>query len=142
MEGEFKMRIMLSLFMLLTLSACAGHGFEGMEKPEKDGAIVYYYRPWRFTGAALPLDVRENNDLVVSLGTKEYKAHKTSTGKKTASVEGVGVSDYVPFTAEKGKSYFIRVERTFFGGIMGGVEMDMVPEEKALREIQECSKTQ
>ena len=136
------MKIVLSLFMLLMLPACAGQ-FMGMEEPDKDGAIVYYYRPWKYVGAALSLEVMENGTPVADLGVNEYKVHRTTIGKKTASTKSANAYDYVPFTAEKGKSYFIKAERTFtFDGILGGVQMSLVPEEKALKEIQKCGKVE
>ena len=136
------MKVVLSLFMLLMRPACAGQ-FMGMEEPDKDGAIVYYYRPWKYTGAALSLDIMEDGVPVAELGVNEYKVHRTNAGKKTASTESGGAYDYVPFTAEKGKSYFVRAERTWeFTGILGGVQIDLVPQEKALKEIQKCGKVE
>lgn len=130
------------LASVLLLSACAGTGFQGMEQPNKDESIIYYYRPWKYVGAALPLDVLENGTLVADLGVNEYKAHRTNAGEKTASVKTVGEFDYLPFTAEKGKSYFVRTQRTFCLNALGCVQIDLVPQEKALAEIRNCSKVE
>jgi hypothetical protein len=129
----------LYLLSILLLSACAGQ-FQGLEQPDKDGAVIYYYRQWNWTGAAVPLDVKENGTHIASLGVNEYKVHKTNVGKKNITTETIGESDFVPVNVEKGKSYFIRAERVWCIDIMGCVQIDLVPEEKALKEIQKCDK--
>ena len=133
------MKIISSLFALLILSACAGQ-FQGLEQPNKDEALVYYYRPWKYIGAALPLDIIENGTPIASLGVNEYKVHRTTPGDKTASTKTVGEYDYLPFTAKKGESYFVRAERSFCLNILGCVQINLVPKEKALAEIRSCDK--
>lgn len=129
------------LASVLFLSACAGTGFQGLEQQSKDEVLVYYYRPWKYVGAVLPLDVSENNKPITSLNVKQYYVHRTTAGKKIASTETVGKLDELPFNAEGGKSYFIKAEREYcLTGLLGCVQINLVPQEKALLEIQNCSK--
>ena len=126
---------------VMLLSACAGTGFQGLEQQSKDEVLIYYYRPWKYVGAALSLDISENNTPVTSLGVKDYYVHRTTAGRKVVSTKTANESDELPFNTENGNSYFVKAEREFcFTGLMGCAELNLVPQEKALKEIQNCSK--
>lgn len=48
--------------LILTLNGCSasGHHFEQFETPEKNYASVYFYRPEKFIGGAVPINIMED----------------------------------------------------------------------------------
>ena len=135
------MKNILCLSLIILLSACAGQ-FKGMEAPNKDEAVIYYYRPWKYVGAALSIDVKENGKFIADLDVNEYKVHKTNAGLKVISTDTISDDVSLPFTAEKGKSYFIKVENDYCFSLLGCTEINLIPEAKALNEIQKCNKVE
>ena len=135
------MKNILCLSLIVLLSACAGQ-FQGMEPPNKDEAVIYYYRPWKYLGAAVSIDVKENGNLIADLGVNEYKVHKTNAGLKVISTDTINDDVSFPFTAEKGKSYFVKVEYDYCFTLMGCTDINLIPEVKALSEIQKCKKVE
>jgi hypothetical protein len=74
---------------------------------------------------------------------KEVGSQSFPAGEKVFITSTVAASDSIPFTAEKGKSYFVKGEREFcLSAPFGCVSLNLVPEEKALKEIQKCSKVE
>jgi len=123
---------------MVMLGACSnlGQQFDGLEKPKEDEALIYYYRPNKFLGGGVYYDIRENNQTVTTLYNGGYYPHFTSAGEKNieASTES---TEELCFTAEKGKTYFVR-GKVNMGILIGRPSLKVVPEEIALKEIQEC----
>lgn len=122
----------------VVLSACSnlGHKFDSLQTPGADEVLIYYYRPSKFVGGGVYYDVDENHKTVTTLYNGGYYPHFTSAGDKLIEASTEGKSE-VFFTAEKGKTYFVR-GKVNIGILMGRPSLKLVPQEKALREIQEC----
>ena len=128
-------KILFCLFILASLSGCAhdlGHRF-APTAPQGNMALIYYYRPSNFFGSGVSYDIKENGQSVVSLYNGGYYPHLTFAGYKTITAWTTTVSFY----AESGKTYFIR-GKEHMGLILYHPAIKLVPEEKALREIQMC----
>lgn len=132
------MRNMILMSFVVLLSACGslGHKFDGLQKPASDEALIYYYRPSKFIGGGVYYDVEENKEVVTTLYNGGYYLHRTTPGEKHVEASTEGKSELF-FTAEKGKTYFVR-GKVNVGVLMGRPSLRLVPEEKALKEIQEC----
>lgn len=131
-------RALFTMLFVVSLTACGslGHKFDGKISPNKDEAVVYFYRPSKFIGGGVYYDVKENNQIITTLYNGGYYPHKTSQGTKyyTAKTEG---SDEISFPVEKGKIYFVR-GKVKMGVLIGRPSLKLVPEDKALQEIQDC----
>lgn len=132
------MRNVILMSFLVLLSACGslGHKFDGLQEPASDEALIYYYRPSKFIGSGVYYDVEENKEVVTTLYNGGYYPHRTTPGKKHVEASTEGKSELF-FTAEKGKTYFVR-GKVNVGVMIGRPSLRLVPEEKALKEIQEC----
>lgn len=132
------MRNMILMSFVVLLSACGslGHKFDGLQKPASDEALIYYYRPSKFIGGGVYYDVEENKEVVTTLYNGGYYFHRTTPGEKHVEASTEGKAELF-FTAEKGKTYFVR-GKVNVGVLMGRPSLRLVPEEKALKEIQEC----
>ena len=130
-------KIILFCYCVL-LGACGnlGHKFDGLQTPAADETLIYYYRPGKFIGSGVYYDVEENKDIVTTLYNGGYYPHRTTPGEKHVEASTEGKSELF-FTAEKGKTYFVR-GKVNVGLVMGRPSLKLVPEEKALKELQEC----
>lgn len=130
-------KIILFCYCVL-LGACGnlGHKFDGLQTPAADETLIYYYRSGKFIGSGVYYDVEENKDVVTTLYNGGYYPHHTTPGEKHIEASTEGKSELF-FTAEKGKTYFVR-GKVNVGLVMGRPSLKLVPEEKALKELQEC----
>lgn len=130
-------KIILFCYCVL-LGACGnlGHRFDGLQTPAADETLIYYYRPGKFIGSGVYYNVEENKDVVTTLYNGGYYPHHTTPGEKHIEASTEGKSELF-FTAEKGKTYFVR-GKVNVGLVMGRPSLKLVPEEKALKELQEC----
>lgn len=131
---------MKKLVVLCCLAFCAcgslGHKFDGIQTPGADEVLIYYYRPSKFIGSGVYYDVDENHKAVTTLYNGGYYPHFTTAGDKLVEASTEGTSELF-FTAEKGKTYFVR-GKVNVGLVMGRPSLKLVSEEKALKELQEC----
>lgn len=131
-------KIFFSLCFMCFLSACGslGHKFDGLQKPEANEALIYYYRPSKIIGSAISYDVKENGNKVTTLYNGGYYPHKTTAGQKliTAKTE---VAEQISFPVEEGQTYFVR-GKVNMGVLAGHPSLKLVPQDKALKEIQNC----
>lgn len=132
------MKNLFLLFFIVMLSACShlGQKFDTVQSPSDEEALIYYYRPNNFFGSGVYYDIRENKDTITTLYNGGYYPHFTTPGEKTIEAQTESTS-YVSFNAEKGKTYFVR-GKVNMGFLMGRPSLRVVPQEKALQEIQEC----
>lgn len=131
-----KKLVLLSFCLLLSACGNLGHKFDGLQTPGADEALIYYYRPSKFIGGGVYYDVEENHKTVTTLYNGGYYPHLTVPGDKLVEASTEGKTEMF-FTAEKGKTYFVR-GKVNVGVLMGRPSLKLVPEEKALREIQNC----
>ena len=89
------------MFIICSLSACGhlGKQFDGLEAPDKNEALIYYYRPSHFVGGGVYYDIKENGEKITTLYNGGYYPHKTTEGEKLISAE-----------TEKKKDFVLRVE--------------------------------
>ena len=129
-------KIFIGLTMMLAACSSLGSKFDKLETPSADEAIIYYYRPSRFVGGGVFYDVNENGEKITTLYNGGYDLHRTAAGKKivTAKTEK---QTQIGFEVENGKTYFVR-GKVHMGILLGRPALKLVPQEKALREIQEC----
>lgn len=84
--------------------------------PEGSGQIVFF-RPSRFTGAALSFSVREGDEGIGRLGNGRYFVHVTEPGIHEYNISGE-VTDTLRLEIEDGETYY--VQQTINMGIMMG----------------------
>ena len=128
--------ILVSFVVLLSACGSLGNKFDGLQKPAPDEVLIYYYRPSKFIGSGVYYDVDENHKTVTTLYNGGYYPHFTTAGDKLVEASTEGTSELF-FTAEKGKTYFVR-GKVNVGLVMGRPSLKLVSEEKALKELQEC----
>lgn len=128
--------ILVSFVVLLSACGSLGNKFDGLQKPAPDEVLIYYYRPSKFIGGGVYYDVEENKNVVTTLYNGGYYSHRTTPGEKHVEASTEGKSELF-FTAEKGKTYFVR-GKVDVGILMGRPSLKLVPEEKALKELEEC----
>lgn len=131
-------KIFFSLSILCFLTACGslGHKFDGVQIPNKDEAIIYYYRPSKFVGSGVYYDIKENGEKVTTLYNGGYYPHKTTAGNKFVSAK-TEVAEQISFPVENGETYFVR-GKVNMGLVVGRPSLKLVPKKKALKEIQDC----
>ena len=126
------------IISLLFLGACAplGPQFEKLAEPEKDSALIYYYRPGRIIGGAVRYDVHENGKRITTLYNGGYTLHKSHAGNKhiDATTETTSVLD---FTAENNNRYVVRGQ-VGMGILIGRPKLTLVDEKEAIEEIKDC----
>lgn len=84
--------------------------------PEGKGQIVFF-RPSRFTGAALSFSVREGDEGIGRLGNGRYFVHAADPGIHEFNISGE-VTDTLRLEIEEGETYY--VQQTINMGIMMG----------------------
>lgn len=84
--------------------------------PAGQGQVVFF-RPSRFTGAALSFSVREGDEGVGRLGNGRYFVHPTTPGVHEYNISGE-VTDTLRLEIEEGETYY--VQQTINMGIMMG----------------------
>jgi len=134
--GDMKKIVLFSVLVLLSACGSLGHKFDGLQKPGAEEALIYYYRPGKFWGSGVYYDIEENQKTVTTLYNGGYYPHFTEPGDKRIEASTEAKTELL-FTAEKGKTYFVR-GKVNMGVLMGRPSLNLVPPEKALREIQEC----
>lgn len=131
-------KIFLTISFLYLLPACGslGHKFDGLQTPNPNEALIYYYRPSKFIGSGIFYDVKENGNIVTTLYNGGYYPHRTTAGHKlvTAKTE---TAEEISFPVEKGQTYFVR-GKVHMGIIAGRPAMKLIPKDKALKELQDC----
>lgn len=131
-------KILFNLFLLCSLTACGslGHKFDGLQTPNENEAIIYYYRPSRFLGCGVYYDIKENGKKVTTLYDGGYYPYRTTAGNKFVSAK-TEAAEQISFLVENGKTYFVR-GKVHMGIMIGRPSLKLVPQEKALKEIQNC----
>ena len=124
--------------MFCFLAGCSnlGHEFDGLQKPNADEVLIYYYRPSKFVGCGEFYDVKENGKKVTTLYNGGYFLHKTISEKKVITAKTETSSD-LSFFPENGETYFVR-GKIKIGALVGRPELELVEKEVALKELQNC----
>ena len=133
------MKKIINCFILMSfLSGCGSLGkkFENTILPPKDEALIYYYRPSHFVGSAISYDVKENGEIITTLYNGGYYPHITKAGEKTSTAE-TEATEAIYFSAEKGKTYYVR-GGVDMGAFVGRPSLKLIPPEQAQEEIQDC----
>ena len=84
-----------------------------IEEPEDGYAHVYFYRPFVYTGAALPCKVEYNGKLFINIKTHSYYLHKIKAGEIHKYNQKNLKKEIIEIDAKNGEIYFIRGS---FGG--------------------------
>lgn len=100
--------------------------------PEGKGQIVFF-RPSRFTGAALSFSVREGDEGIGRLGNGRYFVHVAEPGIHEYNISGE-VTDTLRLEIEEGETYY--VQQTINMGIMMGRPV-LTPSDQAAFEERE-----
>ncbi|MEZ0609232.1 DUF2846 domain-containing protein [Fibrella sp. WM1] len=94
------------------LSLTAALAQELAIQPEKDKAVVVFYRKKQFSGAALNFTIRANGQEICRLSNKRYLIYKTSPGKTefTTVAGGLNIPDKEKLTLDlqAGKIYYVQ----------------------------------
>ena len=133
------MKKLINCFILMGfLSGCGslGHKFENNITPKQDEVLIYYYRPSHFVGGAVYYDVKENGEIITTLYNGGYYPHITTAGEKTVTAE-TEASESIYFSAEKGKTYYVR-GGVDMGAFIGRPSLNLIQAEQARQEIQDC----
>jgi hypothetical protein len=133
-------KLFVALCGALLLVACArGPEFNGLTLPKEGKAIVYVYRPFIYEGSASGFTLLANNrEVTDSLRSSGYIFFDVDPGPVEVITDVGGVIDEpAKFTAETGKTYFVRV--TFqTGAFVSTIYNHTVDEATGLREISDC----
>lgn len=84
-----------------------------IEKPEPGYAHIYFYRPYVYTGSALPCKVEYNGGAFINIKTHSYFLHKVKAGEMHKYNEKNSKKDIIEIDAKDGEIYYIRGS---FGG--------------------------
>ena len=129
--------LILSMDVLLQACANLGQQYEPVKQPIEE-SVVYFYRPSRFIGRAIPFDIKENGQSIVTMHNNGYYPHLTTAGEHTYTVESLENKDSVTIKAQKGESYYIS-SKIGWGVIVGRPSLEVVSNtERALSEIKDC----
>ena len=117
---KFLIRGLLITAALAFLSSCGAGGakFSGLEKPAKDTAQVYFYRPSSFLQSGNYPNIIINDKKIGELKTGGYLKVVLPEGEHTAWFTGDNVFTWihkkrgVKLNLEKGKTYFYKLSIT------------------------------
>ena len=84
-----------------------------IENPEPGYAHVYFYRPYVYTGSALPCKVEYNGEPLINIKTNSYYLQKIKAGEVHKYNQKNLKKDIIEIDAVDGEIYFIRGS---FGG--------------------------
>ena len=79
-----------------------------IEKPEPGYAHVYFYRPYVYTGSALPCNVEYNGKMFINIKTNTYFLHKVKAGQVHVYNWVNSKKNIIAINAIEGEIYFIR----------------------------------
>ena len=120
MFNKLKYKLVLLLFLIPVLSACAGTGTKNYSsisyETPSDQAVLFIGRKNRFmAGGALPKILLDGQE-IAKLGVGEMERVNISAGShklqtKIGNILQIGIgSDSAAFVAEKGKKYFYIID--------------------------------
>ncbi len=129
------------IFCLCLLASCGGNNlgrkFDGFEKPNKDQALIYFYRPNKVFGSIVYYTVKEDNKPITVLYNGSYYPYYTTEGKKNFKAK-TEATNSISLNVENGKTYFVRGTISF-GVFVGHPKFEIVDDElEVLSEIKEC----
>lgn len=140
------LRTLISLLLLvvgLSLVGCAAPPIASGDRdlaakaftPQPGKGNIYVYRNEHF-GAAVPMDVLVNGDLVGKTGAQTYFALMVTPGKHTITSKAENVST-VDLSVEAGKNYFVWQE-VKMGLLFARTQLQLVDEATGRAGVNEC----
>lgn len=102
--------------------------------PNKNEAIIYYYRPIEIAPGVRHIPVYENGERVTSFYAGGYFVRRTTPGFKVIATK-IENSAKVRFNAEPGKTYFVRGEIT----LDPYFTLKQIIKEQAVLELRNCA---
>lgn len=134
-----------SLSVSLLISGCASVPMASKEqdavmktfsKPAANKAGLYVYRN-SFAGQALKKNVYVDGVLLGETANKVYFYKEISPGQHQLSTESEFSDNAINFQANGGSNYFAE-QYIKIGAFVGGANVEMVSEEKGMKNVLEC----
>lgn len=111
-KRELGMKVMLTLISLLTSACVSGPQFQ--EVSQKEGyAVVYIYRPYKYSGGFGSPEVLINDKKEFALGNGAYRPVLLKPGNHKIQIKEKiwgNVDEILTFNVKQGLSYYLRFE--------------------------------
>ena len=141
---KFYINFLSTVLLLFFISGCSsahkGVVFAPERRPSQQQSLVYFYRPWKYAGAAASPWIKEIRDqeeplVITGLYNDTYFPYVTTPGNKKFKAQKGYLSDTIDINLKAGETYFIK----FWWSFLGYGKLELSPEDEALEEIEDCN---
>jgi len=136
-----KIFISLLIALVFSLSGCAAKGptFTDVKSNNLDKALLYIYRPWAMTGAAVSYQVVLNNVRISpKLSNQSYLVKEIDPGEIVLFTDTRNIDRVLKFTGEAGKTYFVSISSKNYAAMVFEHAAYLVDKDLAIEELKKC----